>query len=195
MVLPALCSPIVSEILQTYAGRQLPLHRTEEEAWAALSHIQGAAPDHLFPSARSPIGAYAGLLLWLGDWERAHETADIESQDAYYWHAIIHRIEPDPANAGYWFRKVGNHPIFPELLQRADQILKEQLDDCMWSAHREWDPLLFIHWCEEARRHPGSAREKVARRIQQAEWELLFSWCAQTWQAEVKAPRLSSQRA
>lgn len=187
MLPPLHCSPIVSDILQRYSGRQLPLHKTEEEAWAALSLVRDGAPDHLFPSARAPIEATAGLLLWLGDWERAHQMADIESQDAYYWHAIIHRIEPDIGNAGYWFRKVDRHPIFGDLLLQANTILEQAKaeagpaqkpeDDCCWAPHREWDPFLFNRWCEEARRHPESSRAKVARRIQQAEWELLFSWC------------------
>lgn len=192
MFLPPQCSSIVSEILQRYAGRQLPLQRTEEEASSALSLVRGVAPDYLFPAARAPIEATAGLLLWLGDWGQAHEIADIESQDAYYWHAIIHRIEPDIGNAAYWFRKVGRHPIFPELLQEANNILDANKTACTWSMHREWDPFLFNRWCEEARRHPESAQDKVARAIQQAEWALLFPWCTRLASAETKPVRVSS---
>ena len=182
MRLPTTTSGVVSEILFTYAGRQLSLNRTGEEAWAALALVRDAAADHLFPHARAPVEAHAGLLLWLGDWTRAHDIADIESPDAYYWHGILHRIEPAPSNAAYWFRKVERHPIFPELRESADAILHQVKDEegiRSWDLEREWNPFEFIRWCEEARQHPGSAREKAARRIQQAEWDLLFSWCTQ----------------
>lgn len=43
-----------------------------------------------------------------GDWERAHSIAqDIESTDAAWVHAYLHRKEGDTSNAGYWYRRAG----------------------------------------------------------------------------------------
>ena len=43
-----------------------------------------------------------------GDWNRAHSIAqDIESPDAAWVHAYLHRKEGDLANAGYWYRQAG----------------------------------------------------------------------------------------
>ena len=43
-----------------------------------------------------------------GDWKRAHEIAqDIESSDAAWVHAYLHRREGDLSNAGYWYRQAG----------------------------------------------------------------------------------------
>ena len=47
---------------------------------------------------------------------------DLETQEGSYWHAIVHRQEPDAGNSGYWFRQVGKHPIFPALRARAAEI-------------------------------------------------------------------------
>jgi len=39
--------------------------------------------------------------------------------DADLIHAILHRREGDAANAGYWWRAVGDHPVFPALAAAA----------------------------------------------------------------------------
>jgi 5-methylcytosine-specific restriction endonuclease McrBC GTP-binding regulatory subunit McrB len=81
----------------------------------------------------------------------------------------MHRQEPDPGNAAYWFRRVGAHPIFPKLAGAAQNIgLREG----------PWDPVKFIDICERARREPGSPLERMALETQRAEWQLLFDYCA-----------------
>ena len=73
--------------------------------------------------AQLPPVVRAGLYVYFDDWAEAHETAqDIDTVDGSYWHAIVHRQEPDAGNAGYWFRQVGAHPIFPELRTRALEL-------------------------------------------------------------------------
>lgn len=43
-----------------------------------------------------------------GDWTRAHEIAqDIETPEAAWVHAYLHRREGDISNAGYWYRQAG----------------------------------------------------------------------------------------
>lgn len=43
-----------------------------------------------------------------GDWARAHEIAqEIESREAAWVHAYLHRREGDTWNAGYWYRRSG----------------------------------------------------------------------------------------
>jgi hypothetical protein len=168
----------VRHILEKYATRELPLTKATASAVEDAAPILESEPRILFPQGRSPEAAAAGLLLLLGHWDEAHTAADeVESQDGFYWHAIAHRMEPDASNAGYWFRKVGEHPIFGELRERAAEIL-EQYDLRDWALRAKWDPNLFIEWCEEARSKPGSEKEKAAVSLQRAEWEALFFWCA-----------------
>lgn len=54
--------------------------------------------------------------LWLtknDEWDQAHNLVDgIPSTEASWIHALLHRIEGDKWNAGYWYRRAGRK--FPE---------------------------------------------------------------------------------
>ncbi len=167
----------VRGVLQKYSAHVLPLARTGECNRDDAAAVQSVKPSLLFPGARAQRAAISGLLLLFGCWDESHELSQgIESPEGSYWHAIAHRIEPDSSNAGYWFRRVGEHPIFAELYRRASEILEGR--DAIWELKPAWDPFLFIKWCDEARQAPGSDKEQVALKIQRAEWDLLFEWCA-----------------
>lgn len=158
--------------------RPLPLTGAAFARDTEARTMEDEGADALFPGARDPQAALSGVMLLLGEWERSHELSqDNPSREGSYWHAIAHRIEPDSSNAGYWFRRVGVHPIFAELQERARAILSVEKPGG-WRLKAAWDPLLFIAWCDEARAHPGGAAERAALAIQQSEWRLLFEWCA-----------------
>ncbi|HXS97066.1 MAG TPA: hypothetical protein VN736_20850 [Candidatus Limnocylindrales bacterium] len=130
------------------------------------------AAESLFERSRAPRAALAGLYLRAGSWKDAHETASgIETPDGSFWHAIVHREEPDPANSAYWFRQTGEHPVFPALAAAASETGR-------FPRGAVWDPYKFIDLCESARKQPGSDLERTCNAIRQAEWELLFDWCA-----------------
>lgn len=146
---------------------------------AALEQL---TPGQLLPgkSLRDHDAARACLAgLWLLHDFLAESHAisqDLHTADGSYWHGIMHRREPDDDNAKYWFRRVGNHAIFPELLAVARQLASDQ------PGHEPLQPLLqsdrwhadrFIDLCSAARRQP-SATTLLCQKIQQAEWELLF---------------------
>ena len=50
----------------------------------------------------------AVALALAGDWQAAHLIAQkYEDDDVASWiHAVVHRMEGDLANAGYWYRRV-----------------------------------------------------------------------------------------
>jgi hypothetical protein len=134
--------------------------------------IREAGANQLFPQSRAPEAAVSGLYLYFGCWTEAHAMAqEIATPEGSYWHAIVHRQEPDAGNAGYWFRQAGAHAIFPALREVAGEI---GIDMGPW-----WKPEAFVELCERARRSPGSELERQAREVQRAEWQLLFDYCAQ----------------
>lgn len=140
--------------------------------------ISKASPASLFPSAPHPEAAYAGLWLYFSCLDESHRVSQgVPSREGSFWHAIMHRQEPDEGNSGYWFRRVGSHPVFEDLGRAAGEIVAGH-PGCSFQPGGEWDPFAFIRFCEEARRRPGTTDERTALEIQRAEWQLLFDYCA-----------------
>jgi hypothetical protein len=170
---PDAYGPEVSGILALDGGdlRLMPLAGGACSAPEALRRLRGASASRMFPGARAPEAALAGLYLYFSCLDECHEIAQgIHTAEGSFWHAVVHRQEPDPGNSGYWFRRVGAHPVFP--------ALRDAAAACAYPAGPKWDPFAFIDYCESARRRPGSVEERIAREVQRAEWQLLFDWCA-----------------
>jgi hypothetical protein len=119
--------------------------------------------------------------LWLGHnfLEESHTLSQsLPSTTGSYWHGLMHRREPDFANAKYWFRRVGTHPVFAPLHQAAVQLAAAEPDTAaaFLQTQRAWDPFAFIDLCESCL--AGRSRsERLCRQVQQREWELLFDYC------------------
>jgi len=158
--------------------RLMPLALGTCSAAPAREWIGRSNAGTLFPHARAPEAALAGLYLYFSCLDEAHQIAQsVETADGSYWHAIMHRQEPDAGNAGYWFRRVGRHPVFSDLHGEAGRIAAAHPDAGVRLADR-WDPFAFIDLCEKARGEAGSELEAMAREIQRVEWQLLFHHCA-----------------
>jgi hypothetical protein len=135
------------------------------------------APRSYFPAHRGPKPRSAVYCSSSDAGTKAtNYRKTLRLEEGSYWHAIAHRIEPDSSNSAYWFRRVGEHPIFAELHRRASEILERR--NARWKLKPAWDPFLFLEWCGEACHAPGSDEEQAALQIQRAEWDLLFEWCA-----------------
>ncbi len=131
---------------------------------------QGSAQT-LFAGCFSPEGVLAGLWLHHGDLDRAHKVAqDLDTSEGSFWHGIMHRLEPDPSNAKYWFRQVGKHPTFP--------TLRDAAAAAGYSTGAAWDPFAWIDFWESARRQPNSGASRLADQVQRLEWQILFDYCA-----------------
>jgi hypothetical protein len=151
--------------------RPMPLAGGTCTSAEAARRLASAAPSALFPAARAPEAALAGLYLYFSCLDECHSLAQrIETPEGSFWHAILHRQEPDAANSAYWFRRVGSHPIFPELREAAAR--------CGYPAGQAWDPFAFIDYCERARSGAGPETGRIAMKVQLREWQLLFDWCA-----------------
>jgi hypothetical protein len=177
---PTAYGPTVAAILALDGAgeRLMPLAEGKCSSREALKKTETQTPEELFPDSRSPRAALSGLYLYFSCFDQAHEIAQsVESTEGAFWHGILHRQEPDASNARYWFRRVGTHPIFPELADAAKRIA-ERAPSAGISFSGAWDPDRFVEICERARKQPGSPQAQVALETQRAEWQLLFDYCA-----------------
>ena len=141
--------------------------------------LKGSISSKLFAHSAHPAGALSGLWLFFDCFEESHVVAqEDKSLEGSLWHAIAHRREPDYSNSSYWYRQAGTHPVYPAILSAA-QRLSEAMPGAgfRWSGGSKWDPHVFVEYCEEAERS-GGEREQFALRLQRAEWEILFDYCA-----------------
>ncbi len=55
--------------------------------------------------------------LQAGDWQAAHNIVQDDGSTLGSWaHGIVHILEGDLANAGYWYRKAGRTPVEPQVV-------------------------------------------------------------------------------
>lgn len=140
--------------------------------------LQRATASKLFQGSFSPEGALAGLWLYFGEFDAAHSIAqDLNTSEGSFWHAILHRREPDAGNSGYWFRRTGNHPVFPAIAASAQDILS-RYPNVGFAASNRWDPFAFVSFCETVRDSGNADGLQAALEIQRTEWQILFDFCA-----------------
>jgi hypothetical protein len=122
----------------------------------------------------------AGLWLLHDFLDESHTISqDIGCAEGSYWHGIMHRREPDFSNSAYWFRRVGTHAVFAPLCHRAAELTLQAGTPAgseFLARQTAWDPFAFIDLCQ-AIAHGRSDAGSLCRRLQRAEWDLLFADC------------------
>ena len=147
-----LLEPLFSEYPLDRAMRQLVVREPAAATGAVglIERLVEHSEDQLPPTLRS------ALWLYVDDLGRSHTISQgMQSATGSFWHGIMHRREGDFPNSHYWFDKVGGHPAM-SLIDGYDAhgfIDAVELDSGRQSA------ALVAH--------------------QQAEWQALFSWCAE----------------
>jgi hypothetical protein len=176
-------SPAVREIL---AEERLPALGPGQPNEPMRARLARLTPEQLLAPepVRQPEFAQACLAaVWLyHDFlDESHRLSqEIHTPTGSYWHGILHRREPDFANAKYWFRRIGEHPVFEPLGLAASELAAEEshAGAAFLGRQSAWDPFAFLDLCEASL----SGRvpcEMLCRRVQRREWELLFDWCVQ----------------
>lgn len=68
-------------------------------------------------------------LLDHGDWQAAHVIVQEDDSDLASWmHAIVHLLEGDTGNAGYWFRRAGQPACDTGDIEEALNGIRRQLE-------------------------------------------------------------------
>lgn len=63
-----------------------------------------------------------------GDWEASHQIVqDINSKDAAWVHAYLHRKEGDAANASYWYHRADRKHAEVSLEKEWEEITRQML--------------------------------------------------------------------
>jgi len=165
---PALYGPGAAKLL-ALAGdgrRPMPLISPRSQD-APLAELLRRPSREILPDACRPEAAHAGLWLYFGFFDESHSIAqDLQTAEGSYWHGILHRMEPDAWNAGYWFRRVGSHPVFQSLPSAAAEL--------GYDTAGRWDPFAFIDDCDKA----AAGRKSILEQVQLTEWQHLFHYCA-----------------
>ncbi|QJW94001.1 hypothetical protein [Frigoriglobus tundricola] len=147
-------------------------------ALLAVDHPQALGPGRpnaalhgqlVTACAALPPACAAGLWLRFDFLDASHAISqDLDTAEGSFWHAIMHRREPDAWNSKYWWRRVGPHPVLTALAEQAPGL-----------GYRYTGPFDFVDFCERVR-GSGNAEEEIAKRVQQLEWHLLFCHCINT---------------
>jgi hypothetical protein len=131
----------------------------------ASRHLTGSRADCL----------RALILLWNDHITEAHGIVQaLEGEDAAFIHGIIHRREPDFANARYWFQRACPHPILEPLAEAVAPTLAEH-PALPYRLIRDgfWDPFAYMDAVSVASRQPGTPEAELLRELQRSETTVL----------------------
>lgn len=160
--------PLFAEVLQVDRLRSLDFGVREKELHSALEalSIEAAFAHTSVTDEAMARCCQSGAWLLCDYLDESHTISQgISTASGSFWHGIMHRREGDYSNAKYWFRRVGDHPVYEDLAST--------------SAHEHWDPFAFVDACQQALRH-GGAEAQRCQELQQLEWERLFDHCYRT---------------
>lgn len=167
----------------------LPPLEPEGAADAEVQQALDSTPlERLFEGERIASEDFAravqsGLYLWNDCLEASHKISQkIEMETGSYWHAVMHRREPDYSNSKHWWRKVGEHPLFPEVRDAALRALSGV--EGGWGpearklieASGRWLPFDFVDWCEACAKGRLAEARPILERIQLEEIRLLLDY-------------------
>jgi hypothetical protein len=165
---PKKYSPAIAALL---AEERLPELGPGSPNLSAKPALAALTPENAFPhlADRSmALACLSGLWLLHDFLDESHRISqDRSTPTGSYWHAIMHRREPDPANSKYWWREVGSHPVL--------SLLAAETSSIGYAFTNAFD---FVDFCERVR-GTGSAEGDLAKKVQLLEWQLLFDWCYQ----------------
>jgi hypothetical protein len=178
---PAAYGPTIEPLLRPHRVPALavdPPYRAMHAQLEALETDDAFAPFTV-RDAGMAAACRAGLWLFFDFLDEAHGLSqDLHTAEGSYWHALVHRREPDYDNAKYWFRRVGTHPAYDPLRRQAARLAGAQPHPAaaFLASQVAWDPFAFVDLCEAAC-NDWAPCGPLCLEVQLAEWQLLFDFC------------------
>lgn len=169
---------VFAQLIETAPETEVAAGEANTDSYAALQqlNVESAFAGHAVANPDAAAACLSGIWLLHNYLDQSHIISqDLHSCTGSFWHGIMHRRESDYGNAAYWFRKVGEHPVFDELVIQlnqgdADTIALGLICD------EQWDPFAFIDLCAQAS-DSANAITKLCQQITNVEWQLLFDYC------------------
>jgi hypothetical protein len=173
-------SPALRELVGSEHLPPLGPGTPDRDAHAKLKalHINNAFAPLVVRDGDMAQCCLAGVWLLHNYLDESHRISqDIDTTSGSYWHALMHRREPDFGNSKYWFRRVGVHPVFEALRTEAARLVGGAKGKAAFlTAQTNWDPFAFVDLCEVSY-DAGAEHHQLCRLLQRAEWDLLFGYC------------------
>lgn len=199
---PNAYGPVFARVLNTNRRRALDAGTRDESSREELAETTVASA---FAHAKSEFGpaqpvdramaqcGIAGVWLLHDYLDQSHAISqEIDTPTGSFWHGIMHRREGDHSNAKYWFRRVGRHPVYDALGQRAGELAAERGESKTASRLTadggSWDPIAFVDLVESLVLGGHPTVRDLCVIIQEAEWELLFDFCYRAAIGQSAAP-------
>jgi hypothetical protein len=171
----------VATLIRDAPLNELGPGRPNRASEAALSRldVSTAFPGKKVVDTDMADACISGLWLVHDFLDPSHTISQgIHTATGSYWHGMMHRREPDFGNAKYWFRRVGDHPVFEPLRIESADLAKDtrHAETTYLTTQASWDPFRFVDLCQLGLRENGDLGE-LCRQIARREWQLLFDFC------------------
>jgi hypothetical protein len=174
--------PVIARLLSPRRLNLLDAGRPDKDFFPQLEALADPAAfaPHKVRDPHLADACRAGLFLYHDFLDEAHQISqDLHTAEGSYWHALVHRREPDFDNSKYWFRRVGAHPVYAALCEHGARLAAAEKHPAaaeFLTTQKAWEPYAFVDLCEAALKEREPCM-RLCQLVQQAEWELLFDHC------------------
>jgi hypothetical protein len=176
---PAEFGPVFAPLVAIDRCRSLGAGRPDPGLRKSLQHatLATAFGDAHLVDLDMARCCLAGIWLLHDFLHESHAISQqIETSSGSFWHGVMHRREGDFSNAKYWFRQVGQHAVLDELGPQIAELASsgDANETRLVAPAGKFDPYAMVDACQAAVRGGDAG---FCQRVQQLEWELLFSHC------------------
>ncbi|HEX4146043.1 MAG TPA: hypothetical protein VHY91_21255 [Pirellulales bacterium] len=195
--------PTLAELLASAEVNELGPGNPQSRARALLESL---TPTSLTAPRKTgdrdmALACCAAIWLRFDFLDKSHQISQsLDTPEGSFWHGVMHRREPDFANAKYWFRRAGQHELYGPLAEEARNLVGEEMaaasrrdqapgkggslvkngvlgKEVRFLNEQEiWDPLRFVDLCDLAL-DASPPLHTFCMRLQQLEWEVMFAHC------------------